>query len=82
MTECNRSGGCLRNQDPPLPCKCDDPDSFCHLVDDGGPEVVAVKDSGSEVEIPGALWVRVGPVWDGATRRSEPGVWINYQSHC
>ena len=46
-----------------------------YLDDDGGAEVVAVEEAAQ----PGALWVRVGPVWEGEQVRGEPGVWVDYQ---
>lgn len=38
-------------------------------------EAVAVEGG----ENPQALWVRVGPVFDGENQRREPGVWISWQ---
>ena len=50
-------------------------DNQSHLEDGGGPVVIAVEEAG----LPGALYVRVGPVFDGNEQRSAPGVWIEYQ---
>lgn len=44
------------------------------LEDDGGPGVFAVE----EAEVPGSLFVRVGPVYDNFDVRKEPGIWIEY----
>lgn len=51
----------------------------CHLVDDGGPQVVVVEDAGGSAVTPQALWVRVGHVYDGGEKRDEPGIWVCYQ---
>jgi hypothetical protein len=53
-----------------------------YVIDDGGTaEVVAVEAPTTDGSPPQALWVRVGPVYDGAAgeERREPGVWIQYQ---
>lgn len=47
--------------------------------DDGGPVVIAVEAAPQDCSRQ-ALWVRVGPVWDGNEERPEPGVWIEYQA--
>lgn len=49
----------------------------CRLDDDGSPsdQIIAVE-AGND---PQALWMRVGPVWDGDEVRDEPGVWIEWQ---
>jgi len=49
----------------------------CRIDDDGGAVVLAIEAG----DRPQSLWARVGPVYDGDTVRSEPGVWINYQRH-
>ena len=45
-----------------------------HLEDDGSPQLIAVDDLTSS-----AMWIRVGPIYDGDTIRDQPGVWIEYQ---
>lgn len=45
------------------------------LDDDGGSCVIAIE-AGDSAQ---SLWVRVGPIYDGATPRPEPGVWVEYQ---
>ena len=48
------------------------------LIDDGGPQLIAVE-AGDQSGASQALWVRTGPVWDGDSKRAEPGIWIGYQ---
>jgi hypothetical protein len=56
----------------------DEPDG-CRIIDDGGSQVDAIEEVTTPGEVPGALLVRVGPVFDNGSERGEPGIWVEYQ---
>lgn len=57
----------------------DDESADCHLIDDGGPQLIAVEAACDDI-VPQALWVRVGPVfYDSTQAADEPGIWVMYQ---
>jgi hypothetical protein len=49
------------------------------IEDDNGCPMILFVEESSPTGHAQALWVRVGPVWDGDIERGDPGVWVEYQ---